>query len=133
MSEARIVFFDGGCGFCRGCVRFLVRRDAKRRFQFVSLGNPAIEGILAPLGIEGIEDGTVALLEGADLHLRSEAVLRVLAGLGGAWTLVRIFHFVPRIIRDALYNFVARRRHALPKTASLEDIADEKCFPYGCS
>jgi predicted DCC family thiol-disulfide oxidoreductase YuxK len=50
---------------------------------------------------------------------RSEAALRVAAYLGGLWRVALVGAVVPRPLRDALYDLVARHRHRLvaPPTA----------------
>jgi predicted DCC family thiol-disulfide oxidoreductase YuxK len=42
---------------------------------------------------------------------RSEAVVRLMAEVGGVWRVVSWGRWVPRGLRDALYNAVAARRH----------------------
>jgi predicted DCC family thiol-disulfide oxidoreductase YuxK len=37
-------------------------------------------------------------------------VLRVAAGLGAPWSWLRVLGCVPRARRDAVYDFIARRR-----------------------
>jgi predicted DCC family thiol-disulfide oxidoreductase YuxK len=43
--------------------------------------------------------------------VRSEAALRTVAALGGGWRLVALARVVPRAVRDAAYDVVARSRH----------------------
>jgi predicted DCC family thiol-disulfide oxidoreductase YuxK len=45
--------------------------------------------------------------------LRSAAALRIASYLGGAWTLALAMRLVPRPLRDAAYDLVARHRHRL--------------------
>ena len=51
------------------------------------------------------------LVEGNRLYTRSTAVLRMLKHLGRGWQLLYAFIIVPKIIRDAIYNLVARNRY----------------------
>ena len=53
---------------------------------------------------------TMHLLDETGHHDRSAAVLRVAADLPFPWSLLRFLRFVPRSLRDACYDFVARRR-----------------------
>ncbi|MBA2527222.1 MAG: DUF393 domain-containing protein, partial [Pyrinomonadaceae bacterium] len=45
------------------------------------------------------------------LLARSDAILHVLSRLGGGWGLLRIGRMLPKSLRDALYNLVARNRY----------------------
>jgi predicted DCC family thiol-disulfide oxidoreductase YuxK len=47
------------------------------------------------------------------VYTRSDAALRIARYLGGPWHLARIGRLVPRAIRDALYDLIARHRHRL--------------------
>jgi predicted DCC family thiol-disulfide oxidoreductase YuxK len=58
--------------------------------------------------------GTVAAER---VFVRSAAALRVARYLGGAWTLVLAAWLVPRPLRDAAYDFLARHRHRLSGAA----------------
>jgi predicted DCC family thiol-disulfide oxidoreductase YuxK len=42
--------------------------------------------------------------------VKSEAVLRIACELR-RWQWTRLFHFIPRVIRDAIYDLVARNRY----------------------
>lgn len=60
-----------------------------------------------PAGVE-----TLVLVDAAGLHMKSEAVLRMLRYVGGPWTAAeRIGRLIPRFVRDAVYRFIAARRY----------------------
>jgi predicted DCC family thiol-disulfide oxidoreductase YuxK len=44
-------------------------------------------------------------------YRRSDAALRAIVGLGGPWGLARPLFLVPRILRDTVYDFIARNRY----------------------
>ena len=54
---------------------------------------------------------TIVLEEDGVVYERSTAALRIASRLGGAWSLVAVFGLVPRPIRDAVYDWVARNRY----------------------
>ena len=45
--------------------------------------------------------------------IRSAAGLRIARYMGGFWRLTLLAAIVPRPIRDAMYDFIARHRHRL--------------------
>ena len=52
----------------------------------------------------------LAFLASGQAYVKSEAVLRIARELPRwQWTLV--FHFIPRVMRDAIYDVVARNRY----------------------
>jgi predicted DCC family thiol-disulfide oxidoreductase YuxK len=47
------------------------------------------------------------------VRVRSDAALAAAGYLGGAWKLAVLGRLVPRLVRDAAYDFVARHRHRM--------------------
>ncbi|HEY9384608.1 MAG TPA: DCC1-like thiol-disulfide oxidoreductase family protein [Gemmatimonadales bacterium] len=106
-----IIYFDGLCNLCDGFVRFLVARDRRGRYRFAPL-----QGDTARTRLEGRFTGneleTLVLEEPRRFRIRSDAALEILSGLGGLWHLAVVLRIVPRPLRDALYDYVARKRFA---------------------
>jgi predicted DCC family thiol-disulfide oxidoreductase YuxK len=94
---AAVVMFDGVCHLCNGIVQFIVVRDPHTRFRFAPLEPTAAE--------------TIVLLDGDRRFIKSTAVLRIARRLRFPWPVLYLFILVPTPVRDALYDFVARRRY----------------------
>lgn len=110
-KEGGIIFFDGVCGLCNGWVDFVIRRDKRSLFKFSPLQGKLARTQLAPFhGPRGLLDSMV-LFDVDGLHYRSDGVLRTLRGLSGFWKLFYLFHLVPRPLRDAVYDCIARNRY----------------------
>jgi len=122
-----LVLFDGECAFCTGWVMFLVHRDHHARLRFAPLQGSTARGILARHGFAEPPLRSMILIEDADtatetLTRKSEAALRTFAKLGGAWRAARWLQVFPRALRDAVYDFIAARRHRLSRsTCELPD------------
>ncbi len=110
MNEGPVLVFDGVCHLCDRAVRFVLPRDRKGRFRYAPLQSAAAGRLLAPFGIDAARLESVVLMEGGKAYMKSDAALRVAAGLGGIWTLARVFLVVPRPIRDWVYDWIARNR-----------------------
>jgi len=105
-----IVYFDGYCGLCDRFVTFLVARDRRRVLRFAPLqGQTAAGRFPAPAAGDAVPR-TVLYEEGGTVHERSTAVLKALRALGGGWRLVGVLAVVPRPLRDAAYDWMARHR-----------------------
>jgi predicted DCC family thiol-disulfide oxidoreductase YuxK len=109
MGQDSILLFDGECNLCNGSVDFVIRRDRKRRFRFAALQSPAGARLRRSLAVPPQVDSLV-LIEDGVAYIRSSAALRVATGLNMPWPLLWIFMLVPRVIRDAVYEWVARNR-----------------------
>lgn len=104
------MLFDGQCGLCSGAVRSIWRRDRRGYFRFAALQSEAGAKLLARYGVARDLD-TVVLIENGRAFTRSTAALRIARRLGWPWRLLAGFFVVPRLLRDAAYAAIARRRH----------------------
>jgi len=109
------VLFDGVCNLCNASVNFVIDRDPGAVFHFASLQSEAGRALLAGFGREVPEGDpdTVFLVEDGALFDRSTAVLRIARRLRGWPRMLVVFRLVPRVVRDAVYGFLARRRYRL--------------------
>lgn len=127
--EKRIVFYDGDCCFCNTSVQFILKRR-KKNFYFAALqSNFAKKKIEEEKGIS-IEMNTLYYLEEDKLYEKSTAVLRIARGLKGGYPLFYYFGIiVPRFLRDAVYDFIAKRRNKInPGFCALPSEEERKFF-----
>ena len=105
----RTVYYDGYCGLCDRFVQFVLRRDRAARYRFAPLqGSTAGERV--PASLDPRASQTVILEDAGRFRVRSDAALAILSGLGGAWRLAGLLRVIPRPLRDAIYDLVARNR-----------------------
>jgi predicted DCC family thiol-disulfide oxidoreductase YuxK len=107
-----ILLYDGVCYLCNWLVRFALKRDARGRLRFSSLQSAKGQELLQAYGVSAGDLDTVWLIEDGRIYDRSTCALRAVRYLRFPWPLFYGLIIVPRSIRDALYDFVARRRYA---------------------
>ncbi len=117
-----VLFYDGGCALCHRSVRFLLHHDRHDRLRFASLQSEM--GQQHVLMAEKEAHETVLFFKKGQYYSKSSAVLRAMIELGGIWRLCSIGFLCPRLIRDALYNFVSRRRFRWFGTADQCTVPD---------
>jgi predicted DCC family thiol-disulfide oxidoreductase YuxK len=131
-----ILLFDGHCNLCSGTVRFILKRDRKRRFRYAPLGGPSSVALLAGTGLDIRHMDSFVLSEDGGLWQRSTAALRIARQLDGAWPILYAFIIVPRPVRDAVYDFISRNRYrwfGKRETCWLPRKEWEPLFPDGIS
>jgi predicted DCC family thiol-disulfide oxidoreductase YuxK len=105
------LFYDGGCGVCRGAVRFTAKRDRSRLIRFAPLGGETFERLVQSHLRAGLPDSIVILTPEGELLCRSGAVLHLLYRMGPMWHLVGILlSWIPVRLRDWSYDLLARWR-----------------------
>lgn len=109
--ENPVLLFDGVCNLCNASVQWILKRDHKAQFRFAALQSEFGQQILQKHGLKQEHFDTVVLSVGDQIFLRSDAPLEIVRRLGGFWKLFYLFKVLPRPLRDALYNFVARNRY----------------------
>ena len=119
-DNAALLLYDGTCGFCAESVQFVLRHDRRRQtLRFSSLQGPTAAEIRARHPELDAVDSVIWFEPAHGTHpetllTKSSAALRVLRYLGGVWRpLGALAAIVPRAIRDAIYDLVARHRHRL--------------------
>jgi predicted DCC family thiol-disulfide oxidoreductase YuxK len=108
-----IVLFDGVCNLCNGSVNFIIDRDPDGAIRFASLQSKAAQRLLESLGRaeEFASVDTMLLVEQGQIYDRSTAVLRTARHLSGAWRWLAAFEVIPRVLRDAVYRWIAANRY----------------------
>jgi len=110
-QEHPVVLFDGVCNLCNASLDFIVERDGASAFRFASLQSEAGQALLRRFQLPTDEHRSLVLVEGDRYYTRSSAALRIARRLGGLWPLLYAFIVVPRFLRDAAYDVVARNRY----------------------
>ena len=107
-----VILFDGVCIFCSRWVRFVAERDKARRFRFTPIQSPYGTRLAQALGIDANDPDTNAVIHGDVAWKKSDAALTVLSLLPG-WSWVRVLFAVPKLLRDSVYDLVARNRYRI--------------------
>ena len=106
-----VVLFDGVCNLCNRSVQFIIRKDKKKQFLFASLQGKTGQEVLKRFKLPVDNFNSFILVEGDHVYTQSTAVLKMLKKLGGGWKLFYAFIIVPKFIRNAVYNWIARNRY----------------------
>lgn len=113
-SPAALLLYDGDCALCAQSVMFLAPRDTRKRLRFAAIAGPHGRVHAEAAGIDPDRPSAILLIHEGKTYVKSEAALRAARLVKAPWPLLaRAGQLIPRAWRDALYDFVARRRYAL--------------------
>lgn len=107
------VLFDGVCNLCNGTVQFVIKRDRAAIFRFASLQSMYAHTLLREVNLPTDQLYSVIVIEKGIAYQKSDAALRIAKHLPGFWRWLYIFRFIPKFIRDGMYNLIARNRYRL--------------------
>ena len=111
-----LILFDGTCGLCHRCVRFVLARDPKGVFHFAPLQDSGAQVILDRYGRDtGDLDTSYVVVNfnepDEQLLAQGSAGVFVLGALGWPWKLLALFRFLPSGLLDWGYDRIAGNRH----------------------
>jgi len=110
-ADHAVIVFDGVCALCSRWVRFLLRFDRQGRYRFAAMQGSHGRALLQQHGLDPDDPLSFLLLENGQAWTDTDAILRVLAGLGGAWRLTAVLRLLPSAWRDRAYRALARNRY----------------------
>jgi predicted DCC family thiol-disulfide oxidoreductase YuxK len=108
-----IILFDGVCNLCNGLVRFIIKRDRTGKLKFASLQSDMGQQWLNRFGLAKNEFESFVFIQGDRHYVRSTAALKMLRELDGIWKVFYVLIWVPRPLRDFLYNLIAKSRYRI--------------------
>lgn len=133
-EQSPVLLYDGDCGFCAGSVQFLLAREsatARLQLRFAPLQGEFGATVLALhpelIGIDSVVWFEPHAAGASRVYVRSNAALSAAAHLGGIWrALAAVGRFVPRVLRDSVYDMIAKRRLSIAAPACLLPSAEER-------
>jgi len=111
MDSGAIILFDGVCNLCNASINFVIDRDKDSYFQYGALQSEQGRILLADYELPEQYLDSIILLEDGELFTASDAALRIARRLSGLWRFIYVLRWIPRTIRDSVYNWIARNRY----------------------
>lgn len=111
MNEPYVILFDGVCNLCTASVQFVIRHDQRKVFVFAALQSENGKRLLSDYHLPENDLLSIILIEDNKIYLRSTAALRIAKRLRGLWPLLYGFIIMPKLLRDGIYNYIAKKRY----------------------
>lgn len=105
-----VILFDGVCNLCNSSVNFIIDRD-RGAFKFASLQSEEAQSILNEYGVDPTKLESIVLVDKGLVYNKSTAALHIAGYLKGLWPVVKVFLVLPRVMRDFIYDIIARNRY----------------------
>jgi predicted DCC family thiol-disulfide oxidoreductase YuxK len=113
IKTQNIVVFDGVCALCNGWIKFLLRFDRQKRFQFVIAQSDLGAQLYAHAGERSDIYETMLVFADGKYYGKADAITAVLGTIGWPWKLFSIARFLPAFLKTWLYDRLAHNRYKI--------------------
>ena len=110
-QQHKIILFDGVCNLCNSSVTFIIKRDVHDQFRFAALQSEIGQHYIQKFKIDPVETDSIILIKKDKYYAKSSAALRIAKYLSGGYPLLYGFLIVPKFIRNAVYDYIAKNRY----------------------
>jgi len=110
-NNHKIILFDGVCNLCNSSVAFAIKRDKNDVFRFAALQSEIGKQLVSKFNIDTSKTDSIILIDDEKYYEKSSAALRIAKYLSGGWPLLYGFIIVPKLIRNAFYDYIAKNRY----------------------
>jgi predicted DCC family thiol-disulfide oxidoreductase YuxK len=113
-KPSEVLYYDGRCALCHGFVSFCLAEERTGTLKYAPLQGAYFRATIPEAMRNGLPDSLILRTADGILHVRSDAVIRVMDALGGLWTAAaRLLRLVPRPLRNAGYDVVGALRYRM--------------------
>ncbi|QSS97259.1 thiol-disulfide oxidoreductase DCC family protein [Psychroflexus sp. ALD_RP9] len=113
-EDKYIILFDGVCNLCNSAVQTIIKYDKNNKFVFASLQSKIGKHLLSERGINPeIIDSIVMIIPNEAYFIKSDAALEIAKKLSGIFQFFGVFKLLPKLLRDQIYDIVAKNRYKL--------------------
>lgn len=110
-KDKKIILFDGVCNYCNEKVNFIIKHDVKDIFRFATLQSKIGQEIVKQLGINSSVDSLILVEPRNAYYIKSEAIFKILKQLNTPLKGLLFFNFLPSLVKDMVYEYVAKNRY----------------------
>jgi predicted DCC family thiol-disulfide oxidoreductase YuxK len=106
-----LVLFDGHCHLCDGSVKVILKHDHSKVFMFASLQSETGKKIIEKYHIDTSLGESIILIKKGKSYTKSSAALWIANELKFPVNLISGLIIFPPIVRDFVYDFIAKNRY----------------------
>lgn len=119
-----LILYDGHCLLCNRFIRRLLKKDKNDRLRVAPLAEYLALETTKVLPVR-VDVDSVILIDDGKISYKSSAALTVLAKLSNTPWFYNIWLWIPRQIRDGVYDVIAANRHKWFGRSETCELPDE--------
>ena len=113
MNADKIILYDGICQLCNLSVKFVKKHDPAGQFVFYSLQSKTGLDLINKYFNGDTSLQSIILIDKDMAYAKSTAALKICAYLSAPVKWLTVFRFVPPVIRNLVYDLIARYRYKI--------------------
>ncbi|NIK91803.1 thiol-disulfide oxidoreductase DCC family protein [Mangrovimonas sp. CR14] len=111
-EHKELILFDGVCNLCDSSIQFIIKHDKHNTFLFTPLQSELSQSIIEQFGIDTQKiDSIILFRKNEGVFYKSTAALKIASKLKFPINILASFIILPKLIRDTVYDFIARNRY----------------------
>ncbi|MDO7171269.1 thiol-disulfide oxidoreductase DCC family protein [Mariniflexile sp. AS56] len=111
-NNKKLILFDGVCNLCNASVQYVIKHDSHDVFLFAALQSDIGEQIIKHNKIDVSKiDSILLYTPDAGIDYKSTAALKIASQLGFPQNLMTVFFIIPAVIRNKVYDYIAKNRY----------------------
>ena len=111
-NNKKLILFDGVCNLCNSSVQFIIKHDKMNTFLFAALQSDVGKHIIETYHIDTHKTDSILLYSPEKgIDYKSTAALKIASHLGFPINIISVFIIIPAIIRNWIYDYIAKNRY----------------------
>ena len=111
-QHKQLVLFNGVCNLCDASVQYIIKHDKSDIFLFTALQSEVGQQIIKEFNIDTNKIDSIILYSNEHgISYKSTAALKIASKLGFPRNLLSVFLIIPGIIRNWVYDYIAKNRY----------------------
>tara|TARA_B100001057_G_C22782298_1_gene924149 strand:- start:892 stop:1296 length:405 start_codon:yes stop_codon:yes gene_type:complete len=110
-----IVFIDDECIFCNFWGNFIINKDKSETIYISSAKSDLFNKTQSKYPNLPNTNETIILIYENKYYSKSDAVIKIASLMKSWYRILVVGYLIPKIIRDKIYDFIAKKRKAIMK------------------
>lgn len=112
LKQKNTILFDSKCNLCSKSVKKVMKLDKNKIFKFISNNSDYGKELINEFNLNSITTETIILFTSEkEFLIKSDAAISIITRLNIIFKIFNILQVIPKVIRDKVYDYVAKNRY----------------------
>jgi len=112
LKQKNTILFDSKCNLCSKSVKKVMKLDKNKIFKFISNNSDYGKELINEFNLNSITTETIILFTSEkEFLIKSDAAISIITRLNIIFKVFNILLVIPKVIRDKVYDYVAKNRY----------------------